>query len=523
MKRFCIISAILLAAATFSAGAQGVEDALRYSQQFYVGSARTMAMGNAFTALGGDLGAIAINPASSALYNCCEFALTAGLSWDKNTADFYTTEGTYSSLAGPDRKRFTVPNISTTFSVPTGRSGLVSYSFGIGYNKLNNFNSHVAFSGNDNGTSLLGGIAAGLEGVSSSYLQDLNAFNIGYCTPQEIMAWDAYLIAPYVDEEGYSYDDSYIGATENYFLDGGLGVNNAMYKDLDLTTGGGIYDMSLNFGLNFFDRLYLGANVNINIVNFEENLRYSEQATAGNYFQSGFKSMDYTYWQRTDGAGVNLQLGAILIPVDFLRLGVSYTTKTVYDLTDSWHETMTSGFDGSNPEYASFESESPYRDYDYRIHAPKRLSLGGALVFGKVGLISADYEKVDYATTVMTDTEGAGFDDVNSDIRNYCYSCNIIRLGGELNIFGGTSLRAGYNRYVYDAPAYQYLSFGLGQRISENSSIDLAFRTRLDDYYEMRPYDDYAYTEAGIAQCVAPYAGISNSAYDVMLTYRVKF
>ena len=81
MKKFSLIAIIMLAV-SFTAGAQGMEDALRYSQQYYVGSARTMAMGNAFTALGGDLGAIGINPASTAIYNCCEFAITGGDSSD---------------------------------------------------------------------------------------------------------------------------------------------------------------------------------------------------------------------------------------------------------------------------------------------------------------------------------------------------------------------------------------------------------------------------------------------------------
>ena len=523
MKRFSIIASILLAAATFSAGAQGVEDALRYSQQFYVGSARTMGMGNAFTALGGDLGAIAINPASSALYNCCEFSLTAGLSWDSNKTQFLTTEDTYNNSVG--RTRFTVPNISATFSIPTGReTGLVSYSFGFGYNKINNFNSRVSFSGLDDRTSMLGGIAAGLEGVDNSYLQDKDAYEIGYCTPQEIMAWDAFLIAPYIDEDGNSYYDSYTGATENYFNDGGLGVNNAMRKGYDRTTGGGMYDMSFNFGLNFSDKLYLGANLNINTVSYEEDLWYTEEATKDNYFQSGFQYMDYHYWQRTSGVGVNLQLGAIFVPVNFLRLGVSYTTPTSYDLTDSWREYMTSDFDGSHPDYRSVSSEAPYREYDYQLRAPQRFSLGAAFVFGNVGLLSADFERVDYAKMRMSDPRHYDtFTDVNQDIRDYCLKCNIFRLGGEINVLNDMALRAGYNCYVYDKPGYQYLSFGIGKRISENSSIDLALRTRLDDHYQMKPYDDYAFDVNDIAQCIAPVADIHNKAYDLMFTYRVKF
>ena len=523
MKRISLIAIVLLAAATLSANGQGMEDALRYSQQFYVGSARTLAMGNAFTALGGDLGAVSINPASTALYNCCEFAITGGLSWDRNQASFATSEGTFNQNAG--RTVFTIPNVSMVFSLPTGRDyGLVSYSFGFGFNKTTNFNSRVSFRGNDNGSSLLGNIADGLEGVDQSYLLDDNAFDNGYCTNQEILAFDTYLVNPY-----HNLSNSYIGATENEFPEGGLGVNNILDKSYDRITKGGIYDMAFNFGLNFSDRLYLGANVNINLVDFTDDLLYSEDgAIAGNYFDSGFRSMKYNYYQETSGAGVNLQLGAIWVPFDFLRLGASYTTPTVYNLTDRWSEYMASTFDGTTSN-KSAESESPVMSYEYRVKAPSRLSLGAALVFGRSGLISFDYETVNYAKTRMADNysdygdSGNSFSDVNKDLATLCGKTNIFRLGAEWNIANDFTLRGGLTSHVFNSPQYQYVSCGIGKRISENASFDLAFRTRLKDTYDMLPYDDYAYNDAGEATCLAPMATIANRAYDVMLTYRVKF
>ena len=55
---------ILIAAASAFAGyAQTAYDAFLFSENNYEGTARTMAMGDAFTALGGDLGSISINPA----------------------------------------------------------------------------------------------------------------------------------------------------------------------------------------------------------------------------------------------------------------------------------------------------------------------------------------------------------------------------------------------------------------------------------------------------------------------------
>ena len=48
---------------------QNINDALRYSSDNVEGSARFSAMSGAFGALGGELSAISINPAGSAIYN----------------------------------------------------------------------------------------------------------------------------------------------------------------------------------------------------------------------------------------------------------------------------------------------------------------------------------------------------------------------------------------------------------------------------------------------------------------------
>ena len=64
-KIFSTLAAIALSVTLF---AQSSQDAIKFSQNFYEGSARTVAMGNAFTALGGDLGSLAINPAASGIY-----------------------------------------------------------------------------------------------------------------------------------------------------------------------------------------------------------------------------------------------------------------------------------------------------------------------------------------------------------------------------------------------------------------------------------------------------------------------
>ena len=53
-RKFTLCAALLLFGT--AAIAQNAYDALRFSEQYQEGTARSVAMGNAFTALGGDMG-----------------------------------------------------------------------------------------------------------------------------------------------------------------------------------------------------------------------------------------------------------------------------------------------------------------------------------------------------------------------------------------------------------------------------------------------------------------------------------
>ncbi|UJH89691.1 hypothetical protein LZ575_11495 [Antarcticibacterium sp. 1MA-6-2] len=78
------ITVIALLAMTFSQ-AQDITDAVRYSTEGLSGTARFRAMSGAFGALGGDLSAMTVNPAGSAVF--LNSYSTVSLSYDrrKNT------------------------------------------------------------------------------------------------------------------------------------------------------------------------------------------------------------------------------------------------------------------------------------------------------------------------------------------------------------------------------------------------------------------------------------------------------
>ena len=76
---------IIMAFAAICSYAQTAYDALLFSENNYEGTARTVAMGNAFTALGGDLGSVTINPAGSAVAGYSQITITPSLTFSAST------------------------------------------------------------------------------------------------------------------------------------------------------------------------------------------------------------------------------------------------------------------------------------------------------------------------------------------------------------------------------------------------------------------------------------------------------
>ena len=74
MKKLLI--SISLLGCCLAAGAQNMYDAINLSEVNYFGTARSMALGNAVTAVGGDLGTVNINPAGSAVAGYSQFTIS---------------------------------------------------------------------------------------------------------------------------------------------------------------------------------------------------------------------------------------------------------------------------------------------------------------------------------------------------------------------------------------------------------------------------------------------------------------
>ena len=118
---------IILALTAICGYAQTAYDALLFSEANYEGTARTTAMGNAFTALGGDLGSVTINPAGSAVAGYSQITLTPALTLSANTAQGVLPPVNNGSLPYFENKmrsmdtRFSIPNFGVNLNFDTHR------------------------------------------------------------------------------------------------------------------------------------------------------------------------------------------------------------------------------------------------------------------------------------------------------------------------------------------------------------------------------------------------------------------
>ena len=132
-KVLTIASALVLS--TGAAFSQGLTDAYRYAQTGDLsGTARSMSMGGAFGALGGDISVINTNPAGLAVYRSSEVVATLDVSGVSAKTDW---QGTSESKS---KTKFNFDNFAYVGYFPTGKdAGVVSWNVGISYNRLKNY------------------------------------------------------------------------------------------------------------------------------------------------------------------------------------------------------------------------------------------------------------------------------------------------------------------------------------------------------------------------------------------------
>ena len=174
MKKYLIILPLLLVGT--GAFAQTWYDAYLFSQNEYGGTARSAALGNAVTALGGDAGTIGINPAGSSVASYSQFMLTSGLSlangWTVGTiAEGDTAPVGYGAETYSLYTRFKLPNTGFIFNYESGRRhGLKRMAFGFVMNSTGDYTGRLNAAGVNSNNSFGSFMASYADGFTTDFM-----------------------------------------------------------------------------------------------------------------------------------------------------------------------------------------------------------------------------------------------------------------------------------------------------------------------------------------------------------------
>ncbi|MDO5443151.1 MAG: hypothetical protein Q4G10_05720 [Bacteroidia bacterium] len=458
-----IAFAALLSLAAVTAGAQTLSDALTYSENNYYGTARSIALGNAVTALGGDLGTIGINPAGSAVAPYSQFTFSPGLALLGNKAGYSVAESMdYEGWNTTDRTKLIVPNFASSMKFDTGSSsGVTSFTFAFAANTTSQYMNDFSGSGVNGYTSLLGSFAAGAAGYNPQDLLNRDNYINSSIPWNYLLAYRSGMISEAYDEFGNPILDeagnhTFIGTTEGMTVNGDGGYDIRTLGRLNqvarVETYGSKTDIIMNAGFNVEDKFYFGFNLGFPVATYNYSEYFRETAVDRSEFpieyadgaETYFSHATYQYSQTTDLSGVYAKAGVIWLPFDGLRLGAAVQTPTAMTIHDSWCVDGTTSF--SESKYYTSES-SPLNDYSYSLKTPWRFNAGAAWTFAGRGLVSADLEVVDYKSMKYSSVDFSGdsyFAYENAINRNFGALQYNGRFGVEFRAIPEVAIRAGY-------------------------------------------------------------------------------
>lgn len=450
--RFSII--LFLSFITHSLKAQYAEDALRSSETTFGGTARIQSMAGAQTAIGGEIGNLSGNPAGLGFYRRSDFSLSPALRFGSSETEFLGNLHTENrDNFNISSMGFVITQLNQNYTGSDVKNGWVSYSFGLGVNRINTFHSNRFFSGfnTQNSLSQFYSESANQYGLSSDYLQN------DQITTMEDMAYASYIV-------DYDFNDSVYYA---------ISTGNQLQKQRDKIKGA--QNMwSFAFGANYSNKLYLGASIGLGSLKYRRITQYEETGITDTIYNvSDFKLNED---HNLSGTSFNLKLGFIYRPIDLIRIGASIQTPDYYSMI----ETFTTDLRSTRNDTALTFDPLRYV-FEYNLRAPFRINYGVAFFFKKYGFISADVEQVNYGQARLnTSSDDINFESKNnSDIKNTYKKAFNYRFGGEVNI-GSFALRAGYA--IYGDPfkntiidrSRTSITGGMGYKI-ENYYVDLAF------------------------------------------------
>lgn len=452
--------------------AQDMSDALRYSEDNIQGTARYRALSGAFGALGGDMSAVSINPAGSAIFNSGHISLSLANMYTKNKTAFYN------GYSESSESNFDVNQTGAAFVFYNKNPNSIWKKFTIGasYDKISDYNDKWFASGtnsnnsigdyfmqNSNGLRLDEISALPGESYSQAY-RDIGSY-YGFTNQQAFLGYESYILQPLTNDDENTVYTSNI-APGNY------------YQEYNMVSRGYNGKFTFNAATQIGEKLHLGINLNSHFINYEEFTSLYESNTNTGSTVSNVRFENDIY---TTGSGFSFQIGTIYKVTEGLRAGLSYKSPTWLTINEETSQYLSTVRDDGGTNVT--QTINPYITNiypSYKLQSPGKFTGSLAYIFGTHGLISFDYSLKDYSNTKFKPTSDAYFNSENNRMENALTAASTYRLGGEVKL-NSLSVRAGY-RYeespykddsaIGDISGY---SFGLGYNFGNMTRIDLTY------------------------------------------------
>jgi hypothetical protein len=471
MKRISLI--IIVSAFFLNAFSQNVDDALRYSQSFYGGTARFNSMGGAFVALGGDLSSISLNPAGTGVYRSSEFSITPQL-------QYINTKTNFNGTASDFRYNFNLNQVGlvSNFYSSGNESGLVGLNFAYSFNRTNNFNTNIIINGVSTNSSMADYWATSSQGTNFSQI-----------TGSAGIAFDVYVMDTITGSSG-----NYFGTVYSRYGDEPNSTYGQTIRRI-ITNDGSTAEHSFSVGGNYGNKFYFGATIGLTKLNYTGHYEHLESDVNNNIFD--FKSFTYLDHLEANGSGYSFKLGTIYKPAEFIRLGFAVHSPIIYRIKENYYDNIASNFDNGD----RYESKNETSKYSYTLTSPFRLTGGVAVQVQKYALLSADYEFIDYTMARFSNaSDDYNYYEQNQEIRTILKPSSNVRLGAEFRLnmlymrgglgYYGKAFKKGEENEKTHTNSY---SLGIGFR-QQNFFFDLAYNNTANSqkYFMYRdpPYLD---------------------------------
>ncbi len=477
MKNNFSLVLVLVFVNFFSVFGQSISDGLNYSSNSYQGTARYNSMSGAFGALGGDLSAIAVNPAGSAVFNNGHFSISFGSENKANQASVLNSSNNF------DKNSLTLNQIGgvITFENLEKDKNWSKISLGISYNQTkNNFNEFSVYniSNSNSIDSYFLNNADGLrldqisafegESITEAYIDIGNVY--GFSHQQAFLGYESFIIEPL----------EYTNENSSYYSNVQSGVFNQTYRSISRGYNG---KLTANIGLQYNDNIYFGLNLNSHFIDYDNYTILNEINDNGESGQFRINGIYFENKLSTFGEGFSAQFGMISKISDVLRLGFTYDTPTWFTITEETTQyletSMVDEFDQNSLLITNPNAINIYEDY--KIQMPSKITASGALVFKNFGLVSFDYSRKDFSSMKFKPENDSYFSELNQEINFMLKEINTYRVGAEI-ISDRFSFRGGF--MTEDTPykstdnniddSINGFSLGIGYKLNQ-STIDLSY------------------------------------------------